>query len=144
MNNYGDYGAAEGYGAAAAVSGGMMFFNLIVAVFFAVCLWKIFVKAGKPGWAAIIPIYNCIVMFEIVGMPSWYVVLLFVPIVNIVIAIKMVIKLAKAFGKSGAYAAGLIFLPVIFYPMLAFGKSQYVGMGTMATPASAPTAPMAQ
>lgn len=145
MNNYGDYSAVDGAaGATAAISGGAMFFNLVIAVFFAVCLWKIFVKAGKPGWAAIIPVYNIIVMFEIVGMPSWYIVLLLIPIVNIVIAVKMVIRLAKVFGKSGAYAAGLIFLSIIFYPMLAFGKSQYIGLGSAPVATSVPTAPIAQ
>lgn len=92
--------------------------------------WKLFTKAGKPGWAALIPVYNLWVLFEIVGLPGWLSLLMFVPfvgqigvaILNIVAAVKM----PERFGKEPVYAVGLIFLPMVFYPMLAFGKSEYV------------------
>jgi hypothetical protein len=87
--------------------------------------WKIFAKAGKPGWASIIPIYNIIVMLQIVGKPLWWIILLFIPFVNLVIAIIVAIELAKVFGKGGGFAAGLILLPFIFYPILAFGEARY-------------------
>ncbi|MCO4291927.1 DUF5684 domain-containing protein [Solitalea sp. MAHUQ-68] len=89
--------------------------------------WKIFVKAGKPGWASIIPIYNVIVLLEIVGRPTWWVILLFVPFVNFVILIIGCLDLAKSFGKSTAFGIGLFFLNLIFAAILAFGDATYQG-----------------
>jgi uncharacterized protein DUF5684 len=100
---------------------------LAVMVLVFVSLWKIFEKAGKPGWAGIIPIYNAIVLLEIVGRPLWWFILLLVPCVGFVIGIVLCIDLAKAFGQSPAYGIGLAFLPFIFFPMLAFGDASYVG-----------------
>lgn len=90
--------------------------------------WKIFVKAGKPGWASLIPIYNTVVELQIIGKPDWYVLLLFVPFVNIVITIMICIELAKVFGKSAVFGFfGLGIFSVIGYPILAFGKAKYLG-----------------
>ena len=97
-----------------------------LAVFMIVCRWKLYSKAGKPGWACIVPIYNIIVLLEIVKKPIWWIILLMIPIVNFVVLILIFIELAKAFGKDGGYAVGLILLPVVFLPMLAFGDAQYV------------------
>jgi len=120
--------------AAAATGFGMGFylFFLAVAVVSLVSYWKIFTKAGKPGWAAIVPIYNILVMLEIIGRPMWWIVLLFIPFVNIVAAFIVANDLAKAFGKTIGWTLGLIFLPVIFYPMLAFGNAKYGGPVAMA------------
>ena len=87
--------------------------------------WKLFTKAGKPGWAVLIPIYNIIVMLEIVGKPVWWIVLLLIPLVSLVIAIILCIELAKCFGKSAGYGIGIALLGFIFIPMLAFGDAQY-------------------
>jgi len=103
--------------------------GLILAVIMIVANWKIFTKAGKPGWASIIPFYNMYVMFEIAGMSGWMFLLLLIPIVNIVMAVMLYINLAKAFGQSGAFAVGLILLNPIFSLILAFGNAQYVGSG---------------
>lgn len=100
---------------------------LAVAVFYLVTGWKIFTKAGKPGWAVIIPIYNIVVMLEIVQRPIWWIILFFIPVVNVVIAIMMLVDLAKVFGKGTGFALGLIFLSFIFYPILAFGSASYEG-----------------
>lgn len=91
-------------------------------------MWKLYVKAGKPGWAAIIPFYNVYVLFEIAGMNGWMFLLLLIPIVNIVISIMLYINLAKAFGKSTAFAIGLILLNTIFMLILGFGNDQYIGV----------------
>jgi hypothetical protein len=88
-------------------------------------LWVVFTKAGKPGWAAIVPIYNVIVMLEIVGKPMWWILLLLIPLVNIVIAIMLAIEMAKSFGKGTGFGIGLALLPFIFYPILAFGAATY-------------------
>ncbi len=90
-------------------------------------MWKVFAKAGEPGWAAIIPIYNIIVWCKIVGRPAWWVILLFIPCVGIVIIFILAIDLAKSFGKGAGFGIGLALLGVIFFPILAFGSAQYVG-----------------
>ncbi|MCK5665030.1 MAG: hypothetical protein KAI17_16175, partial [Thiotrichaceae bacterium] len=90
-----------------------------------VAMWKIFLKAGQPGWASIIPIYNTYVMLVIAGKPGWWLLLMFVPVVNIVVQIMMLVGIATNFGKGVGYALGMIFLPIIFYPMLAFGGAEY-------------------
>ena len=88
-------------------------------------MWKTFSKAGQPGWAAIIPIYQLIVLCQVAGRPIWWFLLLLIcfPIFYIIICI----DIAKRFGKGGGFAVGLIFLPFIFFPMLGFGSAQYQG-----------------
>lgn len=102
---------------------------LIVAIFMLIAMWKVFVKAGKPGWGCIIPIYNAYLLMKIAGKPGWWVILLFIPIVNLVISIIASIAIANNFGKGGGFAVGLILLPIIFYPILAFGSAEYTGSG---------------
>jgi hypothetical protein len=121
--------------AAAGVGGGIMLVWLIVIVVMIASCWKVFTKAGQPGWASIIPFYNMYVMLTIVGKPGWWLLLFFIPIVNLVIGIIVSIELAKRFGKGGGFAVGLILLPIVFLPILAFGSSTY-------TPA--PSQPAAQ
>jgi hypothetical protein len=120
--------AAEAAGAAAGIiSTFILLIQLAIAVVVIVSLWKVFVKAGKPGWAAIIPIYNVIVLLEICGRPIWWVILLLVPCVNIVVAVFVMIDLAKSFGKDALFGIGLWLLGFIFFPILGFGSSQYQG-----------------
>jgi len=88
-------------------------------------LWKVFTKAGEPGWAAIVPIHNIIVMLKIAGKPAWWLVLMLIPFVNLVVAIIMVVSLAKNFGKGTGFALGMLFLAPIFYPILAWGDAKY-------------------
>ncbi len=89
--------------------------------------WKIYTKANKPGWACIIPIYNIIVLLEIIGKPWWWLLLMLIPGVNIIFAIWMANLLSKSFGKNEGFTVGLILLPFIFYPILGFGDASYVG-----------------
>jgi hypothetical protein len=100
---------------------------VLVLVLCIVAMWKIFVKAGKPGWACIIPIYNIIVLLEIVGKPWWWLLLMLIPGVNIVLAIWMLNLLSKSFGKEVGFTIGLFFLSFIFLPILGFGESKYQG-----------------
>ena len=120
---------AEGEGGLIAGLFGVILFLIYVAVIVAIIagMWKMFVKAGKPGWACIVPIYNMIVLLEIVGRPIWWVLLMFIPCVGLVIYIIVLIDLAKSFGQSAAYAVGLPLLGFIFYPMLGFGSARYQG-----------------
>ncbi len=98
---------------------------LAIIIFIIASFWKLYVKAGKPGWASIIPIYNLIVLLDIVKKPWWWIFLLLIPVVSLIIMIIIYVELAKAFGKSTGFAVGLILLPFVFIPILAFGDAQY-------------------
>lgn len=100
---------------------------LAIIIFLIAAYWKVFEKAGKPGWAAIIPIYNVIVLLEIIGKPVWWLILMLIPIVNVIFAIWATNLLSKSFGKDEGFTVGLVLLPFIFYPILGFGDAQYVG-----------------
>jgi hypothetical protein len=99
----------------------------LVAILVIAGLWRVFTKAGKPGWAALIPIYNFIVLLQIAGKPAWWFLLFLIPGVNFVILILVMIGVAKAFGKGTGFTLGLLFLSPIFVPVLGFGNSRYVG-----------------
>ncbi len=115
-------------GAVAAFLIGYFIFLFIILAIMIISNWKIYQKAGKRGWEAIIPIYNYIVLLEIIGRPLWWVILLLIPLVNIVVLIIVSLDLAKSFGKSTAFAVfGLIIFSLIGYPMLAFGNAKYLG-----------------
>ena len=104
---------------------------IVFAVFMIICRWVIYQKAGKPGWAAIIPIYSTLVLLEIIRKPWWWLLLMFIPVVNIVFAIWAINLLTKSFGKNEGFTIGLILLPIIFYPILAFDNSaQYIYANT--------------
>jgi hypothetical protein len=92
-------------------------------------MWRLYEKAGKPGWAAIIPIYNIWVLLEIIGRPGWWLILFFIPFVNFVAWIIVSIDLAASFGKGIGYALGIILFPYVFYLLLGFGDAVYVGPG---------------
>ena len=100
---------------------------LAIALVMIIAYWKIFEKAGKPGWAILIPIYNLIVLLEIVGKPLWWFFLLLIPFVNIIFGIWIINLLSKSFGKNEGFTVGLILLGIIFYPILGFGDAKYVG-----------------
>jgi hypothetical protein len=101
--------------------------GLAVAVLEIVAIWFVFVKAGEPGWAILIPIYNYLVMIKIAGKPWWFILLMLIPIVNIVIAVLVLHGISTNFGKDAIFTVGLIFLGFIFFPILGFDKSQYTG-----------------
>ena len=89
-------------------------------------MWGTFVKANKPGWASIVPIYNGIVLLGIAGKPWWWIILAIIPIVNLIM-LTIPFEIASKFGKGIGFGLGLLFLPFIFYPILAFGDAQYQG-----------------
>ena len=105
---------------------GLALYVLIIGFFIAVG-WKIYQKAGRPGWVVLVPIYNLYVLMKVVGRPAWWLVLFLLPVVNLVIAIIVNIDLAKSFGKDLLYGLGITFLGFIFLPMLAFGSATYKG-----------------
>ena len=133
---YYDYGYDYGYDVGGAATGlaafgvGLLVFWLIsmaIVAFNIIVMWKVFKKAGKPGWAALIPIYNIIVMIEIAELPMWYIALYFVPGANIYAMIKINIEMAHKFGKSTGFGVGMALLQPVFYAILAFSKNTVFG-----------------
>ena len=112
-------------GAGAAMGTGMSIVILVVSLLLIVSMWKVFTKAGEPGWAAIIPIYNLIVLLKIAGKPAWWFILFLIPLVNFIVAIIVCIALARNFGKGTGFGLGLAFLGFIFFPILGFGDARY-------------------
>src|ERR1051326_1831572 len=114
----------------------MMLFMLAVVVVVIVGFWKVFEKAGQPGWAAIVPIYNIVVLLQIAGRPVWWVLLFLIPFVNIAIGLIVAMDIAKSFGQSAVFGIVLLFLlGGIGYLVLGFGNYCYVGPAALAAPA---------
>lgn len=105
---------------------GPIFLIIFIVAFYLYVYWRIFEKAGKPGWVALIPIYNTIMLLEVVGKPWWWLLLFFIPGVNLVFAIWMLNLLSLSFGRGIGFTLGLIFLGPIFYPILAFSNAEYI------------------
>jgi Family of unknown function (DUF5684) len=110
---------------AAVFAGPFFLFILVVIVFYIAAYWKVFTKAGEPGWGALVPIYNLYLMCKIAGRPEWWLILFFIPLVNVAIALIVSMDMAKAFGKTAGFGIGLWLLSFIFIPILGFGSAQY-------------------
>jgi hypothetical protein len=104
---------------------GLLVIELVLLAVVIVGLWKLFQKAGKPGWAAIIPIYNTCILIDIAGKPIWWILLMFIPFVNLVVGILVMVGLAQNFGRGTGTVIGLIFLPMLFLLILGFGSAEY-------------------
>jgi len=103
--------------------------SLLIAIAFVIvaAYWRVYTKAGQPGWASLVPIYNLYVLLQIVGRPSWWLILYLIPIVNVVVGVIVYLDLARSFGRSSLFGLGLFFLSIIFIPILAFGDDSYEG-----------------
>lgn len=113
------------YNPVPSVIGGLIGYILVV-----IALWPVFTKAGKPGWGALIPIYNTYLLVKIGGFHGALVILYFIPIVNIVVAIIVALGVGRAFGKGAAFSIFLLWLfAIIGYFIVGYGSSQYVGPG---------------
>ena len=125
----GSGGGGGGAGAAGAGIVGILFILAYLAIIVLVIAggWKMFVKAGQPGWGIIVPILNIYFMLKIAGRPGWWIILFLIPIVNLIVGIIMYVDIAKSFGKGIGFALGLIFLGFIFMPILGFGDAEYQG-----------------
>ena len=123
------YGEGDRAGAIVGVIFGVggMLIGLLVAVVMIAAWWKIFTKAGQPGWAALIPIYNIIVLLKVVDKPLWWLLLFIIPCANVVAWVMVSLALAAKFGKDTGFAIGLMLLGIIFLPILAFGSAEYQG-----------------
>jgi hypothetical protein len=107
------------------LSGGQLMASLVMTVLTVVGLWKMFSKAGYPGWAAIVPFYNLYVLVKVAGRSGWWMLLLFIPLVNLIVGIVLAFDLARRFGHGAGYALGLIFLTPLFVLLLGFGGDGY-------------------
>jgi len=122
------FAADDPFQALAATGGVVIFIYVVLIVAIVASNWILFTKAGQPGWAAIIPIYNIVVLLQITGKPVWWVVLAIIPCVNlswIVLGFIVAIALAERFGKGVGFGIGLALLPFVFYPLLAFSDARY-------------------
>ncbi|TWT90843.1 hypothetical protein Mal64_12400 [Pseudobythopirellula maris] len=90
--------------------------------------WKVFGKAGLPGWFALVPLLNAYLICKIAGKPGWWVVLLFVPLVNLVVLWRVVSGLAMWFGKTDLYAVGLFLVFPLFFAMIGHSTTRYRGL----------------
>ena len=149
MYDYSGYGYDYGYTQTAttglALAGGILLvfwlIGMAISIFSIVCLWKVFNKAGKPGWASLIPVYNMIVMIEISGLPMWYIALFFIPFANIYAMFKIYIEIAHKFGKSTGFGVGMVFFAPIFFAILAFDKKAVYLSGVQTVNQATPVQP---
>jgi uncharacterized membrane protein YoaK (UPF0700 family) len=111
----------------------MIFILLLVLIIFALVVlaiasqWKVYAKAGQPGWACLVPIYNMYILLKIAGKPSWWLIMFFIPFVNLVFAIWTMNMISKSFGKDEGFTVGLTLLGIVFWPILGFGDARYIG-----------------
>jgi hypothetical protein len=100
---------------------------LIAVVFLIVIYWRIFTKAGVAGWKSLIPVYSSYLFYKIGWGNGWMFLCVLIPVIGFIFPLILNIKIARAFGKDIGFGIGLIFLPIIFLPLLAFGNNQYIG-----------------
>lgn len=111
-------------GGGAAILIFFLLFLVIVGLMIA-GMWKVFTKAGQPGWASLIPIYNFYILIKIAERPGWWIILAFIPVVSLIPALIVPYNVGQRFGKGLGFGLGLIFLPFIFYPLLGFSDATY-------------------
>lgn len=104
----------------------MLLVGVVVLVFVTIAgMWKVFEKAGQPGWAVLVPIYNLVIMARIGGKSGWWALLVLLPYIGWIFHIILSIEIAKNFNRGWGTGLGLTFLGFIFYPVLGFGSAQY-------------------
>ncbi len=105
--------------------GGVFVVYLAIVVVVIAGIWRAFEKAGAPGWAAIIPIYNVYVMVKMADKEGWWVILFLIPLVNLVVGFIVFEVIARKFGKTSGFAIGMLLLGFVFWPMLGFGDAEW-------------------
>ena len=119
------------------MTGGVLIFSFAISIFFLVAYWKLFTKAGEPGWATLVPIYDLIVFLRIAKLSAWWFLLacalLFIPFINFIVPfifnIFVMHGVSTNFGKDSGFTVGLVLLPIVFIPILAFGSAEYLQSG---------------
>jgi hypothetical protein len=119
----GQYSSSGGSGGSSVI----VVIYLVLLVLYIAGMWKVYAKAGQPGWAAIVPFYNLWILIKVAGKPGWWFLLFLIPFANIVAIFMISAAVARNFGKSTGFGVGLALLGFIFYPMLGFGDARYQG-----------------
>ena len=102
-----------------------MLISVGILVFVTAGTWRAYEKAGEPGWACLVPIYNLIVLLRIAGERWWCILLFMIPVINVVVHLLISRDVARRFGKGTLFGVGLFFAGFVFYPILGFGRAQY-------------------
>ncbi|GAA4864472.1 DUF5684 domain-containing protein [Saccharopolyspora rosea] len=129
VHHHVQHGGGGGLAALGTVMTVVILVSLVVSVLMIAATWRLFGKAGQPGWAAIIPFYNTVVLLRTAGRPGWWLVLMLIPIVNVVVSVVTCLDLAKSFGKGAGFGVLTFLFPIIGFPILGFGGANYVGPG---------------
>ncbi len=116
-----------------------MVIALAIAALMIISRWRIFEKAWLPGWGIFIPFYNWYLMFQLGGRSGWNFLWILIPPVFVILMIINVFKITERFWKHWAYGLGIIFLKVIFIPILAFDDSKYLNKKTVVKTATTHT-----
>lgn len=111
----------------------------------AASMWRVFAKAGRPGWGALVPFYNLYLIVRIAGRPGWWTAAIFIPVIGWFVVVKVIVEFAARFGKGQYFAVGLLVANVVFWPILAFGRAQYQqpvrGFAVIFTDGATPASP---
>ena len=108
--------------AAATVSTTTSLLILAFVLLVIISMWRVYERAGEPGWAVLIPFYNMYVLTKVAGLSGWWVVAMFIPLINIIALFVVSIGVARRFDRGAGFGVGLALLPMIFYPILAWGE----------------------
>ena len=100
---------------------------LICSIAIIAGVWKTYEKANEAGWKCLIPIYSSYIQAKISVGNGWMFLLVVIPLIGWIFNIYLTFKFAQSFGKGVLFTLGLIFLPIIFYPILGFGSAEYLG-----------------
>ena len=90
-------------------------FILVIQVIHFLGTWKLYVKAGRKAWEAAIPIYNGIVLMQIINRPKWWVLLLFIPIINLLMFPVIWVETIRSFGQNRLWQTWAVILSLGFY-----------------------------
>jgi len=104
---------------------GIITVSFAFAAFYIFCYWRLFQKADQPGWFALIPLFNMLVVLKLIGRPWWWLLLMLIPPINVLVSVLMVFDVARVFGKRTGFAFGLLFFSGVFLPLLALGDAEY-------------------
>lgn len=115
-----------------------LLFSVSIIGFVLAAYWKVFEKAGQPGWSALIPIYNAYIFLKIAGKPGWWLLLYLIPGLNLIMMIITTVAFAERFGKSTGFVLLLLFFPIVAIPILGFGDAVYVSDEDLNASASLP------
>ena len=90
-------------------------FFLIIQVIHFLGTWKLYVKAGRKAWEAIVPVYNAVILMKIINRPWWWVILLFIPVINVIMLPVIWVETIRSFGNNTTKDTILVIATLGFY-----------------------------